>query len=253
MEMELDKEKQKESQNAPCYSGVTIDPKNDDFVCVREKLENPSSQNDEFVCELETLRAKLQGQMQDGDSYEHKVLVKNLEDLQARYQAHQALEAHLQGQMQDGESMVLVKNLEALQAIKARMQELESMQCLKKAWHPLTPHIVTISNEQSRRSKDLLVSSSAMRDGTVWDVIYDHPAVKAANVRKWSSKVAANVKAGKQEIRMLVVEGGQMYSLQALREMNMCRFLRGHQVKLNSASIPVLHLKLVCVDRESAT
>eukprot|EP00980_Cylindrotheca_fusiformis_P007989 scaffold1703_cov76-Cylindrotheca_fusiformis.AAC.6 len=98
MEMELDKEKQKESQNAPYYSdGVTIDPKNDDFVCVREKLENPSSQNDEFVCELETLQAKLQGQMQDGDSYEHKVLVKNLETLQAHHQAHQALEAHLQG------------------------------------------------------------------------------------------------------------------------------------------------------------
>eukprot|EP00980_Cylindrotheca_fusiformis_P016011 scaffold4705_cov108-Cylindrotheca_fusiformis.AAC.5 len=193
MEVELDKEKQKEASQMPpsrCpFSGVAIDHKM-----------------------WETLQGKLQGQWQDGKS----------------------MQGLLQAQM--------------------------SMKMQDRKPRPLTPAAfahswrVTISNEQSRRSKELLIdlgSSSSL--GTVWDAIYDHPAVKAANVRKWSSKVAANVKAGKQEIRMLVVEGGQMYSLQALREINMFQFLREHQVKLDSASVPLLHLKLVCVDRKSTT
>jgi hypothetical protein len=79
---------------------------------------------------------------------------------------------------------------------------------------------VRISNEITRRSKDLIVPVSDA--STLYDTIYKHPEVKRGNVRKWSCTIVKEVKRFLSEIQCVQLdnEGGliQAFSIKNMRE-----------------------------------
>jgi hypothetical protein len=124
---------------------------------------------------------------------------------------------------------------------------------------------VNISNDLTKRSKDLLLDIS--ENETLWDAIYNDPSVKATNIRKWSSEIAACVKAGTKEIQLVVVSTtstttttssttpkivkelcDRTYSLQSLKETTTRQLYEQVMVPDSSMSDLAVCLKLVCVE-----
>jgi hypothetical protein len=123
---------------------------------------------------------------------------------------------------------------------------------------------VNISNDLTKRSKDLLLDIS--ENETLWDAIYNDPSVKAANIRKWNSEIAACVKAGTKVIQLVVVSTtttttttnttpkivkelcDRTYSLQALKETTTRQLYEQVMVPDSSMSDLAVYLKLVCVE-----
>ncbi len=64
---------------------------------------------------------------------------------------------------------------------------------------------VKITNESSKRHKDLVINVSS--DLTVHKSIYDHKCVKSAQVRKWTSDVVRSVKKKIKEVQCDVLDG----------------------------------------------
>jgi len=64
---------------------------------------------------------------------------------------------------------------------------------------------VKLSNESSKRQKDLVVDIKA--DLFVYDSIYDNKSVKNAQVRKWTSDVVKDVKKKIKEVQCVVMDG----------------------------------------------
>jgi hypothetical protein len=125
---------------------------------------------------------------------------------------------------------------------------------------------VNIFNDLTKRSKDLLLDIS--ENETLWDAIYNDPSVKAANIRKWNSEIAACVKAGTKEIQLVVVSTtsttttttssttpkivkelcDRTYSLQALKETTTRQLYEHVMVPDSFMSDLAVCLKLVCVE-----
>lgn len=87
---------------------------------------------------------------------------------------------------------------------------------------------VRITNELSRRSKDLIVPISEVV--TLYESVYKHPEVKRGNIRKWSCTIAKEVRRSLSEIKCVQLddEGGTMqeFSIDKMREATSKELLR---------------------------
>ena len=82
---------------------------------------------------------------------------------------------------------------------------------------------VRIVNKTTGRAKDLVVNVT--ENLSVYEAVYDHQAVKDANVRKWRSHVREDVKNKVAEIRCVVWDEGadeqkHVFSIEDLKQMN---------------------------------
>ncbi|KAL3933149.1 MAG: hypothetical protein SGBAC_010525, partial [Bacillariaceae sp.] len=66
---------------------------------------------------------------------------------------------------------------------------------------------IRITNQESKRSKDLLVPVSL--DANMHDAVYSHKSVLQANIRKWSQSVKVAVKQNTSEIKVALMNGNQ--------------------------------------------
>lgn len=126
---------------------------------------------------------------------------------------------------------------------------------------------VNVSNDLTKRSKDLLLDIA--KEESLWDAIYNNPAIKTANVRKWNSEIAADVKAGTKEIQLVVASrttntmrnekivqeelGSHSFPLQTLKETTTRQLYEQLMTTDSAMSDVVLCLSLVCVDSTATT
>lgn len=107
---------------------------------------------------------------------------------------------------------------------------------------------VKISNESSKRFKDLVVDIKS--DLNVHESIYDHKCVKSAQVRKWTSDVVRDVKKKVREVQCVVLDGSPEENVYAAYSIN---DLKGLSTKdlfdLVPKSDPV-QLVLRCVEKQ---
>lgn len=105
---------------------------------------------------------------------------------------------------------------------------------------------VKISNESSKRHKDLVVDIKC--DLYVHESIYDHKSVKSAQVRKWTSDIVKDVKKKVKEVQCVVLDGSAEENVYAIYSVDDLKRLSTKDLSdLVPKSDPV-QLVLRCVD-----
>ena len=109
---------------------------------------------------------------------------------------------------------------------------------------------IRVINQASNLFKDVLVE--IRNDLTLFEAIYDKPAVKKANIRKWGSTVTKLVKSGSHEIRCSIWDDEvnspcHTYSIDDMKQ----RSTRDLYYSVGPES-DLIKLKLHCVDKKSA-
>ena len=106
---------------------------------------------------------------------------------------------------------------------------------------------VRIQNQKTKRFKDLVID--IRRDLTVYDAIYDNQAVKDANIRKWGSEIAKQVKSGTAEIQLEIWDDIHPIPFHICSIPQLHIMSTKALVEMSPASMDPIQLRLQCVTK----
>ncbi len=110
---------------------------------------------------------------------------------------------------------------------------------------------VRVTNQVSQRTRDLLLPLVDQK--SLFEAVYENPALKEGHVRKWSSEIAKQVKSGTAEIQLVLQRNTktvQFFTLEHLKMISTAQFYH-MLVKERIKTTEIVHLELRCATKDA--